>query len=92
MLGSQWNTGQSQAGPQTVIAHFTLKTGLPVILLRHVSLLCLLLKVRLGKPVFRMTLKDLEKDKEWLSPSKTKAFWVESSKRTVKKWHFGLAI
>ena len=31
----------------------------------------LLLRVRLGKPVFQMTLKDLGKDKEWLSQSKT---------------------
>jgi uncharacterized membrane protein YqjE len=33
-----------------------------------------LLRVRLRKPIFQMTLKDLEKDKEWLSPSKTKVF------------------
>jgi uncharacterized membrane protein YqjE len=32
----------------------------------------LLLRMRLRKPVFQMTLKDLEKDKEWLSQSKTK--------------------
>jgi uncharacterized membrane protein YqjE len=32
-----------------------------------------LLRMRLRKPVFQMTLKDLEKDKEWLSHSKTKA-------------------
>ena len=32
-----------------------------------------LLRTRLRKPVFQMTLKDLEKDKEWLSHSKTKA-------------------
>jgi uncharacterized membrane protein YqjE len=32
----------------------------------------LVLRMRLGKPVFQMTLKDLEKDKEWLSQSKTK--------------------
>jgi uncharacterized membrane protein YqjE len=31
----------------------------------------LLLRVRLRKPVFQMTLKDLGKDKEWLSQSKT---------------------
>ena len=31
-----------------------------------------LLRMRLRKPVFQMTLKDLEKDKEWLSHSKTK--------------------
>src|ERR1700758_4756230 len=31
-------------------------------------------RVRPRKPVFQMTLKDLEKDKEWLSPSKTKVF------------------
>jgi uncharacterized membrane protein YqjE len=31
-----------------------------------------LLRMRLRKPVFQMTLKDLEKDKEWLSQSKTK--------------------
>jgi len=34
----------------------------------------LLLRVRLRKPVFQMTLKDLGKDKEWLSQSKTKAY------------------
>jgi uncharacterized membrane protein YqjE len=34
----------------------------------------LLLRVRLRKPVFQMTLKDLGKDKEWLSHSKTKAY------------------
>jgi uncharacterized membrane protein YqjE len=34
----------------------------------------LILRVRLRKPVFQMTLKDLEKDKEWLSPSETKVF------------------
>jgi uncharacterized membrane protein YqjE len=32
-----------------------------------------LLRMRLCKPVFQMTLKDLEKDKKWLSHSKTKA-------------------
>jgi uncharacterized membrane protein YqjE len=35
-------------------------------------LIFLLLRMRLRKPVFKMTLKDLEKDKEWLSQSKTK--------------------
>jgi uncharacterized membrane protein YqjE len=30
------------------------------------------LRVRLRKPVFQMTLKDIQKDKEWLSQSKTK--------------------
>jgi uncharacterized membrane protein YqjE len=34
----------------------------------------LLLRARLRKPIFQMTLNDLEKDKEWLSPSKTKVF------------------
>jgi len=34
----------------------------------------LLLRVQLRKPVFQMTLKDLGKDKEWLSQSKTKAY------------------
>ena len=34
----------------------------------------LLLRVRLRKPLFQMTLKDLGKDKEWLSQSKTKAY------------------
>src|ERR1700741_3909252 len=34
----------------------------------------LLLRMRLQKPVFQMTLKDLGKDKEWLSQSKTKAY------------------
>jgi uncharacterized membrane protein YqjE len=33
----------------------------------------LLLRMRLRKPVFQLTLKDLEKDKEWLTQSKTKA-------------------
>ncbi len=32
-----------------------------------------LLRLRLRKPVFQVTLKDLEKDKEWLTQSKTKA-------------------
>jgi uncharacterized membrane protein YqjE len=32
----------------------------------------LLLRMRLRKPVFQMSLKDLEKDKEWLIRSKTK--------------------
>jgi uncharacterized membrane protein YqjE len=32
-----------------------------------------LLRIRLRKPVFQTTLKDLEKDKEWLIQSKTKA-------------------
>jgi uncharacterized membrane protein YqjE len=31
-----------------------------------------LLRTRLRKPVFQMTLKDLAKDKEWLSQSKTR--------------------
>jgi len=31
-----------------------------------------LLRMRLRKPVFQITLKDLEKDKEWLSQSKAK--------------------
>ena len=31
-----------------------------------------LLRMRLRTPLFQMTLKDLEKDKEWLSESKTK--------------------
>jgi len=34
----------------------------------------LLLRVRLRQPVFQMTLKDLRKDKEWLSQSKTKGY------------------
>ena len=34
----------------------------------------LLLRARLRQPVFQMTLKDLGKDKEWLSQSKTKAY------------------
>jgi uncharacterized membrane protein YqjE len=41
------------------------------------TLFCLfaffLFRMRLRKPVFQMTLKDLEKDKEWLAQSKTKA-------------------
>jgi Protein of unknown function (DUF1469). len=32
-----------------------------------------LLRMRLRKPVFQMTFKDLEKDKEWLSHSKTRS-------------------
>jgi uncharacterized membrane protein YqjE len=32
-----------------------------------------ILRRRLRKPVFQMTLKDLEKDKQWLSQSKTNA-------------------
>jgi uncharacterized membrane protein YqjE len=32
-----------------------------------------LFRMRLRKPVFQMSLKDLEKDKEWLTQSKTKA-------------------
>jgi uncharacterized membrane protein YqjE len=32
-----------------------------------------LLRIRLRKPVFQTTLKDLERDKEWLTQSKTKA-------------------
>jgi uncharacterized membrane protein YqjE len=31
-----------------------------------------LLRTRLRKPVFQITLKDIQKDKEWLSQSKTK--------------------
>jgi uncharacterized membrane protein YqjE len=45
-----------------------------VILILACVLALLLLRVRLRKPIFQMTLKDLEKDKEWLSPSKTKVF------------------
>jgi uncharacterized membrane protein YqjE len=45
-----------------------------VILTLACVLALLILRVRLRKPVFQMTLKDLEKDKEWLSPSKTKVF------------------
>lgn len=45
-----------------------------VILTLALFLALLLLRVRLRKPIFQMTLKDLEKDKEWLSPSKTKVF------------------
>jgi uncharacterized membrane protein YqjE len=33
-----------------------------------------LLRMRLRKPIFQLTLQDLAKDKEWLSPSKTKVF------------------
>jgi len=36
-------------------------------------LLFFLLRAQLRKQVFQMSLKDLEKDKEWLSQSKTKA-------------------
>jgi len=36
-------------------------------------LFLLLLRVQLRKPVFQMSLQDLEKDKEWLSQAKTKA-------------------
>jgi uncharacterized membrane protein YqjE len=32
-----------------------------------------LLRMRLRKPIFQMSLKDLERDKEWLTRSKTKA-------------------
>jgi uncharacterized membrane protein YqjE len=32
-----------------------------------------LLRLQIRKPIFQMTLKDLEKDKEWLSQPKTKA-------------------
>jgi uncharacterized membrane protein YqjE len=32
-----------------------------------------LLRIRLRKPIFQMSLKDLERDKEWLTQSKTKA-------------------
>lgn len=45
-----------------------------VILTLSCVLTLLLLRVRLRKPVFQMTLRDLEKDKEWLNPSKTKVF------------------
>jgi uncharacterized membrane protein YqjE len=45
-----------------------------VILTLACVLALLILRVRLRKPIFQMTLKDLEKDKEWLSPSKTKVF------------------
>ena len=45
-----------------------------VILTLACVLALLILRVRLRKPVFQITLKDLEKDKEWLSPSKTKVF------------------
>jgi uncharacterized membrane protein YqjE len=43
-----------------------------VILTLSCLLAFFLLRVRLRKPVFQMTLKDLEKDKEWLAQSKTK--------------------
>ena len=45
-----------------------------VILTLACVLALLILRVRLHKPIFQMTLKDLEKDKEWLNPSKTKVF------------------
>jgi uncharacterized membrane protein YqjE len=45
-----------------------------VILTLACVLALLILRVRLRKPVFQMTLKDLGKDKEWLSQSKTKAY------------------
>jgi uncharacterized membrane protein YqjE len=32
-----------------------------------------ILRQRLRKPVFQITLKDIEKDKEWLTQKKTKA-------------------
>jgi uncharacterized membrane protein YqjE len=44
-----------------------------VILTLSCLLAFFLLRMRLRKPVFQMTLKDLEKDKEWLAQSKTKA-------------------
>ena len=44
------------------------------VILTLLSILTLfLLRIRLRKPVFQTTLKDLEKDKEWLTQSKTKA-------------------
>ncbi|MBV8216031.1 MAG: phage holin family protein [Verrucomicrobia bacterium] len=43
-----------------------------VILTSAAILSVFLLRMRLRKPVFQMTLKDLAKDKEWLSQSKTK--------------------
>lgn len=43
-----------------------------VILTGSAILAVVLLRMRLRKPVFQMTLKDLAKDKEWLSHSKTK--------------------
>jgi uncharacterized membrane protein YqjE len=44
-----------------------------VILTLSCLLAFFLLRMRLRKPVFQMTLKDLEKDKEWLAQLKTKA-------------------
>jgi uncharacterized membrane protein YqjE len=44
-----------------------------VILTLSCLLAFFLLRIRFRKPVFQMTLKDLEKDKEWLAQSKTKA-------------------
>jgi uncharacterized membrane protein YqjE len=44
-----------------------------VILTLSCLLAFFLLRMRLRKPIFQMTLKDLEKDKEWLAQSKTKA-------------------
>jgi len=44
-----------------------------VILTLSCLLAFFLLRMRLRKPVFQMTLKDLEKDKQWLAQSKTKA-------------------
>lgn len=44
-----------------------------VILTLSCLLAFFLLRMRLRKPVFQMTLKDLEKDKEWLAQSNTKA-------------------
>ncbi|MBV8102130.1 MAG: phage holin family protein [Verrucomicrobia bacterium] len=43
-----------------------------VILTGGAILALFLLRIRLRKPVFQMTLKDLAKDREWLSQSKTK--------------------
>jgi uncharacterized membrane protein YqjE len=43
-----------------------------VILTISTVIIFLLVRMRLRKPVFQMTLKDLERDKEWLIPSKTK--------------------
>jgi uncharacterized membrane protein YqjE len=43
-----------------------------VILTISTVIIFLLLRMRLRKPVFQMTLKDLERDKEWLIQSKTK--------------------
>jgi uncharacterized membrane protein YqjE len=36
------------------------------------TLVFLLLRSRLRKPIFQLTLKDLEKDKEWLTQSRKK--------------------